>query len=361
MKIALITIHSANSYGGILQAYATQTVLSDYGNVSIIDYSTPHLQDTMRVVAMPKSGRGLLRFAKNAFRFFPRRRLLAKFKDFQGRYFNLTPRMSSWFDLCKLEDEFDVFVCGSDQIWNPKVTEKFDLAYFLGFINKKKKISYGSSPGSYTFNAEESKELIRHLGGFSFIGVREDDMNEFLSYLLKRKDITTVLDPTLLLSREQWLSSLNVKTDKNCSPYLLVYALKIDSHYGGVIKSTADKLGLRIVSIDQEPFPRYPVDDYLNDVGPIDFINLIANASFVVTDSFHGTAFSINFNVPFVTLPPSTGRNRVITLLRAVNLTQRLIDVNTDIDLNLSFAESNILLDLQREKSFSFLDKSLLK
>ncbi|MEY8199359.1 MAG: polysaccharide pyruvyl transferase family protein [Colwellia sp.] len=360
MKIALITVHHANSYGGMLQAFATKEVLSQFGEVTFINYTSDHLANTMRIVNLSLSVRSFLRTAKNLARLFPRYRLLKKFRMFQEENFPQTALLRNGLDLKAQEKEFDVFVCGSDQIWNPKITEGFDEAYFLGFIENKKKVSFASSAGSYVYTAPEAVLVKQYLKSFSSIGVREEDLNDRMSLLLGRDDITTVLDPTLLLSPQDWIEYFNIELDDRIQPYLLVYALKISKNGYRAIELIAKQLGLRVLAIDQEPFLRYKVDKHLNDVGPEEYLSLIANASFVVTDSFHGTAFSLNFNIPFITISPSTGVNRVQTLLAAVGLEDRILINEKMPNLTFSFDDANKKLVYLREKSLAFLESTMV-
>jgi hypothetical protein len=173
-KIGLITIHRANSYGGVLQALATQEVLSKYGNVRIIDYSTTHLKKTMQLIRFGFKPRDFLRIGKDIFRLIPRYKLLNKFNHFFNKFYNLTPKCSHQSDLIKLNQEFDIFVCGSDQIWNPNIIDDFDFNYFLKFVNKgNSRVAYASSMGSYIFSEKQEKKMIHELKKFKSIAVRE--------------------------------------------------------------------------------------------------------------------------------------------------------------------------------------------
>lgn len=363
MKIALITIHHANSYGGMLQAYATQKILSRYGEVEIIDYKTIHLRKTMQVVKFGYSFRDFLRTAKDILRLFPRYRLIKSFKDFQNKYFMQTREIISFDHLKALEKDFDVFICGSDQIWNPKILEGFDAAYFLNFIENKKKISYASSAGSYFYNDSEKVQLKSYLEGFSYISVREDDLNFQCATILERDDIQTVLDPTLLLSKKEWLDAFKIKINNTTTNYILIYTLTKDAFTKEIINKITEILNMKVVAIDQDPFLGYKANEHKNDIGPIEYLELFANASFVITNSFHGTAFSINFNIPFIAIKPQSGVNRIEDLLSKLGLHDRLISKSGDIQkenlLNLSFDHANHELAVLRNNSIKFIESAL--
>jgi hypothetical protein len=288
----------------MLQAYATQKILSRYGEVKIIDYKTEHLKKTMQVVKFGHSFRDFLRTAKDIFRLFPRYRLIKSFKEFQNKYFIQTDEINNFNQLKALENDFDIFVSGSDQIWNPKILEGFDSAYFLNFIKNKKKISYASSAGSYVYNNLEKAQLKSYLEGFNHISVREDDLKVQCATILERDDIQTVLDPTLLLSKKEWLDAFKIKSNNATTNYILIYTLTKDTFTKEIINKITEILNMEVIAIDQDPFLGYKVNERKNNIGPIEYLELFANASFVITNSFHGTAFSINFNIPFISIRP---------------------------------------------------------
>ena len=363
LKIALITIHWANSYGGMLQAIASQKILSDYGEVKVIDYKTPHLKKSMQLIRIGYMPRDFLRMGKDLFRLLPRYRLLNKFKKFIWRNLNLTQQCVSHHDLGKLEEHYDLFVCGSDQIWNPNIVDEFDNAYFLGFIHDKKKISYASSSGSYQFSENEEAVLVGYLTSFSNISVREKNTAQYISNLLEKRKITTVLDPTLMLNKAEWLELLKLKVKKKNKLYVFVYTLKKDQFVRDVVEKVSNYLDLEVIVIDQDTFLGYPSDLHIRDADPEEYLELIAGASFVITNSFHGTAFSVNFGIPFISIKPETGLNRIQDFLESVGLQGRLIldknNLNDIISSPVDFKGSNIKLEKLRASTRAYLNNSL--
>ncbi len=364
IKIALITIHWANSYGGMLQALASHKVLSKYGEVSIIDYKTPHLDKTMRVIRYGLKPRDFLRMGKDFFRLLPRYRLLKKFKKFIINSFNLTQPCNSIQDLKELESIYDVFVCGSDQIWNPKIIDGFDSAYFLDFVAEKKKVSFASSAGGYRFSKHEKELLKKYFDSFSCLSVREKNTGKFISSLLENREIFTVLDPTLMLNKSDWLGLLNINQTNKTPPYVFVYTLKKDEFVRTVVNKVSKMLGLKTVVIDQDPFLGYPSDKHIQDAGPKEYIELLSQASFIITNSFHGTAFSVNFEIPFIAIKPESGLNRMQNFLANVGLDDRLILDNKNLDrilnTSVSFEKASQNLKQLRDATWSYLDKSLV-
>tara|TARA_R110000850_G_scaffold120556_5_gene237921 strand:- start:3422 stop:4546 length:1125 start_codon:yes stop_codon:yes gene_type:complete len=359
MKIAILTIHWANSYGGSLQSLATQEVLSRYGDVKIIDYKTKHLEKTMWLVRFGTRPRDILRMGKDLFRLPSRHKLLKNFKLFFQSNYKLTKKICSDNDLQGLNEEFDVFVCGSDQIWNPNILESFDLNYYLKFVkDDRKKIAYASSKGSYIYNKEEEGKIISELERFNAIGVREIDTKNYLDEKLSNKKIEHVLDPTLLLDKNEWLSLLNIQNKEFCEPYLFVYTLKKDSFVRNLIKKISSKLNLKVVVIDQDPILGFHADEHIRGASPKDFVDLIFNASFVLTNSFHGTAFAANFEKPFLSIRPETGTNRIKDFLLKIGESNRLVDEKSIIEESLlSTGRINCYqLNELRVESFQYLE-----
>jgi len=368
IKIGLITIHATDNYGAVLQAFATQQTLEKYGEVKIINYNTPYVLKTMCVIRTGSTFRHLLRMAKDLFRFFSRIKAINKFSEFILYKLHLTRVISSHEDFSKLENEFDVFFSGSDQIWRPGiVSEKteFEPAYFLDFVKNKIKISYGSSTGGYEFSKEEERVVANYLKSYDYVSVRELDTSEKMTHLLG-VSVKHVLDPTLLLTRDVWLKSLKIDTDNKQGDYILVYALKKDLLMRSTVKLISRRLNLKIIAIDQDPFLGFNTHKHIKDAGPEEFVELFSNACFVVTSSFHGVAFSLNFNIPFVAIKPVVGSNRIKSLLGAVGLLDRYVDDMESAELidysqRDIFHAANSKLEHLRGESINFIKISLTR
>lgn len=363
-KIALITIHYANSYGGCLQALASQTILSKFGEVSIIDYKTPQLANTMKLLRLSKSLRTGLHLIKDIGRYFPRKRLIERFHHFMQENYNLTKSCSSQADLQELNDDFDIFVCGSDQIWNPVITGSFDKNYMLDFVKGKQKVAFSTSAGSYVHTGESKDYLQASLNSFSSLSFREEDTVGRMKALSGRDDIACTLDPTLLLSREEWSELLNLPDQESpYERYIFVYTLKKDRLVYEIVKKVAKKFNLKIVAIDQDPFLLYKTDRHYRDASPLEYMSLMNNASFVVTNSFHGTAFATNFGIPFVSIKPESGTNRIKGFLDSLGLGNRLVESTKDLDNilpnDIDFVPVHLELDKLKQNTFKYLEKAL--
>ena len=364
MKIALVTIHRANNYGAVLQAFATQKVLARFGSVRILDYRNAYINQTLELVRLGRGARAVLRFGKDVLRFVPRRRVIGKFLNFIESRLDLYPFDPESVD--GVEKDFDVFVTGSDQVWNPTTVSydhEYDRIYLLDFVRSKKKISYASSMGSYVPNKEREAQLKQMLSSYDCLSARESGTAEKLSRLTG-KPVSHLLDPTLLLDRNEWLSSLQGTAFRNNDDYVLVFALKKDPLFKRAVRDISERLGKRVLAIDQESLLGFKVDEHLLDVGPDEFINIFGRAKFVITNSFHGTAFAANFGVPFAAVMPPSGGNRVESWLDAIGLSERLVRSDSDsvriAETSCDFLEAHRRLEQLRGESLRYLKEALV-
>lgn len=364
-KIALVTTHNANNYGAVLQAYASQKILSNFGDVTIVNYDNRHVSMSLDYIRLKPSLHGLLGTAKDLCRILPRIRAINKFKSFSQEYFNLS-HLYNRHDLLQgqLED-FDVYVTGSDQIWNPgciNENAKLDPVYFSFFAPpQSKKISFASSWGGYQFNESEKNEIVKYLRSFSDISMREKDSQEFLETLLSRP-VMHSLDPTLLLDKDEW-SKLCQKNPHNIKDkkYILMYSVPKLPFLRECVDFVSRELSLPVIIIDQDPFFNIKGGQKINDAGPIDFLSLFMNAAFVVTDSFHGVCFSTNFNIPFIATSHFPHSNRIISLLKKLNLMHRLIKSEGDlktVSLGQIFDHANKKLNELRIDNANYLKRN---
>ncbi|QPL29987.1 polysaccharide pyruvyl transferase family protein [Pseudomonas fragi] len=363
MKIGIITIHNSCNYGAVLQAFATQESFKKYGDVEILNYRNTHTDKPTKLLRFGTKPKDALRLAKDILKLLPKTRILKKFRFFFAEHYNLSGQPSQNLEV--VEKKYDIYVCGSDQIWNPQIISedgKIDKNYFLAFSGTGKKISYASSMGSYSYTSTESLEIKTYLQDFHRISVRESDTAQFLSTTLQR-EVDHVLDPTLLLNKKEWTSVLNIKDDSPKKSYMLVYVLRNSKILSETVKAVAEALDLDIIVIDQDPFTTLRCTTHINDAGPIDFVKLFSNASFVITNSFHGCAFSVNFNIPFLITPPPSGLNRIMSLLSAVGAETRAINTrNQAIETaqkEVDFDKINLQLDILRSKSKKFISDSI--
>lgn len=363
MKIALVTIHKANNYGALLQAYALQQILSTFGAVELVDYDNPYLSVSLHPVRLSFTFHGLLGIGKDLCRFFPRYRLVKKFRRFIDERFIMTASYTQNELLNNKLSGYDYYVVGSDQVWNAACVSRkklLDPVYFLEFApDGAKKISYASSIGGYVYSEQERLDVKKYLKSFLAVSVREKNTQQYLTGLGVEM-VEHVLDPTLMLDRSQWRTLFEKRTLP--MRYILLYTVpKV-----GMVRSAVDyfsaKLGLKVIAIDQGLTAGAHVDKHIRDAGPEDLLSLFAGAEFVVTDSFHGVCFSINFERPFVALSPGVHANRVESLLAQVGLSDQYAGNELDfagISVDVDFSIPRVRLAQARESSLQFLRKAL--
>lgn len=367
MKIALVTIHNSTNYGAVLQAYATQKVLSRYGQVTLLDYDNEFLSGQMRLVRTELSVHGFLKTVHDVLRLPFRLKHLSKFRGFFSSYLNLSEKVSRFELLSDKVPPFDVYVCGSDQIWNPAIVNaasELDEIYFLGFVSQaRRKISYASSMGSYNFTLEQQQRLAELIEGFDSISLRESDGVGYVSELLGRSDICHVLDPTLLLNSNEWLSALDLENTREDEGYILVYTVPRTPLIKFAVQYYKEVLGYKVIGIDPMLRPLGAYDIHLRDAGPREFVELFSRASFVITDSFHGVCFAINFLRPFVLVSPGVLSNRMTSLLNILCVEGRMVSTVSDLD-NVSTVDDDLKaasskLELCRAESLRYLDDAI--
>ncbi len=355
--IAILTFHDAVNYGAVLQTYALQKVLSQLGgNPEVIDYHCQRQAEAgtgswyKRIIqcALRLARRWCMRSAE-----IERKR---KFQAFVEQYLSVTEDAYDSIDkLCDLADYYDAYIVGSDQVWNPRIT-RGDSAYYLSFVQKdEKKYSYAASIGISHMGNEELENMLQYVGRFRAISVREKEAEELLKNKLDR-DVQVHLDPTLLLNREQWLE---IAEDEEDEDYILVYALQASQSLYQFASFLSEKKGLplKVIALGMR---RDLKAEYLKSVGPQEFLGLFANARYVVTNSFHGLAFSINMQVDFfVEMLSGAGKpnSRFVSMLSAFDLDDRVIKEGKcdGIDKHINYEYVNQQLAEKRENAIDYL------
>jgi len=365
MKIGLITIHNANNYGAVLQTFALVKILSVYGKVEVINYNNRHISRDFDLIRFYPSIHGLLGTGKDIFRIVPRYKAINKFLKFINNYLNTTVVYTKTeLEQGKLED-YDIYISGSDQIWNPACVSReniFDSTYFCSFAPfNKKKISYASSLGSHQFSLSEKKQLQTYLKDFRHISVREKDAQLFLTDLLSLI-VEHVLDPTLLLTKKEWLDYLDITPSHDKEKYILLYSVPKSKLLSETVDYISKKLKIKVISINQSLTTGAKVSKQVRDAGPLEYIKYFSEASFIITDSFHGTCFGLNFGIPFISVSAGKNINRVQSLLSLVGLENLILRSSEElekIDCEVDFTSAHLKLAEVRKKSINYLSDSI--
>lgn len=350
-KIGIITIHSDLNYGAFLQAYALTKFLREKGyNSRIIDYR--------KQPNSPKAYKFPINVAYKLYN-LPR---LYRYRNFIAPMLS-DVKYNSLNELNTFNEEFNVLISGSDQIWNPLYggINTLNPAYYLAFASKDKykKIAYGSSIGSYVFNQEEQSQVRTWLNEFDHLSTREIEGSKQLQSFLKR-NVKVVLDPTLLLNKIEWERQAIPVAIKG--KYVLIYYIDELDEVANYAKRIADKYGFKVALITNMPRKHPLIDINIPHCGPAQFLWLFANARYIVTNSFHGTAFAINFNKDFISIIKRNSPQRAQTLLKNVGLSERLLTDITQIDslsAHIDFKNVNSKLEELRNDSINYLISSI--
>jgi hypothetical protein len=317
-KLGIITIHSVYNYGAMLQAFAlSQYFQSKHIPSEIVDYRPYWLCKDYQfyyrdLVLRPRSALWHLK------QYFLHRTKFSRFDRFLAEKMPLSA--TKYHDLESLKaHDYSVLVTGSDQIWNPFITG-WDESYLLTFDqNRSFKIAYSSSFGMSIIPDDWSFTVKKALSSFERLGVRETTGKHIIEALLPDKHVSQVLDPVFLLDDDYWreLSCPELIPEFD---YILVYALEVNDEIIKYAAALAASEGLKVVAI--HPFiENFDFADLsINEAGPREFIALVDNAKFVVTNSFHGTAFSIILDIPFCCIPHSSTGTRMTSLLSTIGV-----------------------------------------
>lgn len=365
MKIAIITFHRAINYGAVLQAWALQEQLKRMGHdVRILDYNSKQMKAYTKAFNMFGQNRSLKSYIKAAVYAPYRGYKISKFRKFVRKWLNVTSRLKQ-SDLCQMDKQFDLFITGSDQVWNDFLAG-FDGAYFLDFVTKReKKASYSASFGFESVPVELVSEYKERLNSISKISVRENTGRNIVYDLLER-EVPITVDPTLLLDMNSWMPMINVGSRKNFKKYILIYTLNPIKHLMNCAFDIAEKEDLAIyyISLDIKNLRDYRECNRLKHLlapSPENFLDLLYNAEWVLTNSFHGTVFSIIFHKKFYSeVDYGFQKNdRIISLLESLGLNSQKISENrpTQTSYDIDWANVEKLLNNYRSQSLFFLEE----
>ena len=364
MKIGILTFQWSNNYGAALQTFALKTFLSnkcevgDAFDVNVINYKRSY----------PKPSNTISSRIKDFILYFlliPDKRKIkqrnSRFDEFRTDFFNLTKQYNSIDELEGLD--FDSIFFGSDQIWNPKLTGgNLDPAYFGYFDTGAKRIAYAASIGEKCVRLEDVDLITEYLRGFDSISVRESQMlTEIGKYT--DKTIYNTLDPTLLLSEQDYrdIASERIIDEK----YILIYQNTRNDNTYKIARQIAEKTGLKIYEVGyrrQVPSTGIPS---VENAGPREFLALYRDAEYVVSNTFHGTVFSIMFKKQFISIPLKGREHRVISLAQKLGLDERLVAAYDSELINQLMNTSNdydvvsLKLENERKKSIEYIKEAI--
>lgn len=361
MRVGIVTCNRANNYGARLQAYALWRHLSDLGHEAmVIDWCPPYLDFGMRLFYNP--GLNIKEWVKLIVRYPERRSNVTKFdrlQQFSTSMTRLTPTTYTSIDQLRSNPpEADVYIAGSDQIWNTLFRNGSDPTFYLDFGDKlTRRISYAASFATEKIERGLSDFVRDNLKRFDAVSVREESGRAISQNLGIDADICC--DPAFLLCREQWNEVC--EKDQAGERFLLVYDFERGESIKKVAKKIAKARGLKIYTVSWSPL-RYADCDY-SDCSPSTFLWLVKNADCVLSNSLHGTIFSIIYGKDFYVVDRADGLNvRIHELMRRYGLLSRLISTDTDeaaLLRHIDYTDTLRHLDTDVERSKKWLSDNL--
>lgn len=363
--VGIITMHRVQNYGSVLQAYAIVKYLEKLGyEAKVIDYLFPNDYH-----AKSRRSNNVRLIEKIKFRLLYRvQNQRRRFNDFIARHIYMTDSVfESRESILENPPVFDIYMTGSDQVWNYKCMNG-DPTFFCDFAKGKPRVSYASSFTCDEISDEYKASYANFLGGYDTLGVRELSAVNIIRNMIG-KQAEVVCDPTLLLTSSEYDTLRSTKRINNGKPYILAYILDYAYNPYPTIIEVIDKahkdLGLDVIYLHANSINNYHIGRSITSAGPKEFLQLISQATLVITSSFHGVAFSLNFEVPFYAITPDSNQDdRILSLLRKVSASSRAIPVGTPIErIELSYAmdydKVRLDLDNYRAQSQEFLASSL--
>lgn len=367
-KVAIIPLlYKSYNYGGTLQYYALEKAITDLGFETYVLNIDKYGEKIFQKSEAPKSKRT----------FFARviHKILWEYCEYISKKekinFNIRNERFDKFridnvncfcpnSLDEIDSSFFAFVAGSDQIWNPQWAK---TTYFLDFVHQSKKIIYGASVGRKELSEIQKQIYSNLLNHVDSVSVRETDISEQLQ-MFYHKSINTVIDPVFLIESKQWnkLIKKNYKFDKG---YCFCYLIGDEPKYRKELKKKKDEYIVSIPYVTQKYiFNENYANEMILEAGPSDFLELILNAKYVITDSFHATAFSIIFHKQFFVLNRELGNSqmlsRITTLLEYFHLENHLVDSIDDLPKDIpDWEKIDLKISELRKNSIEFLLESL--
>lgn len=346
MKIGILTFHRAWNYGAVLQCYALQELLKDFGNdVAVINYKQPWTESICKIFDYKKLKKDVLHpryFCNYIFQTGDRLCQKKIYKDFVSRYLNTTHEC----DANNIPAEYDVYIIGSDQLWGLNcLGGKLDGVYMGDFTHREdaKVIGYAISSNKESLDTIGVDNIKKYAALFNSLSFREKTLSDYFEILTSIK-VRVDLDPTLLSDSQMWDSLVDDKYSKQ--KYLVVYQVRRSKDLLLKAKRIAKENNWKIVDMSNM---RYTVEA---------FVSLIKYAQCIITSSFHATVFSLIFRKRFYAVKLNDGLDaRYVDLLNSINAGEAIVDISFEPSLPPELDYDNIFLSLKkiRKPSIDYL------
>ena len=372
-KIGIVTFSRAHNYGSILQAYALQKYISkNYPyECEIIDFSNKNQKEMYSIF---KSNNSLKNIVKNIIGLVTFPLMKREFNDFENFIDNnlvfSEKKYKSSTEMVELNNIYDIFISGSDQVWNIKCKDADDV-YFLNFVKDKKKIAYAPSFGAQDLSkcSSNPEKYSNYLKDFNCLSIRENNGKKWIKNLTGI-DVPVLIDPTMFYSKEDWYPLMSKPLIKK--PYILYYSFHFTQEVNKAVKRISQKLGLPVIVLSAHAWVYNLCSLYgfslAKHSSPAEFLRLINDAEIVLSNSFHGTVFSAiyekNFWFLYGSIQDSTD-DRALTLVKQIGIEDRILKLedidNCDFSILPDYAEVKKKLAFLRKEAFDYLDDSINK
>ncbi|UKK59574.1 polysaccharide pyruvyl transferase family protein [Prevotella communis] len=368
MKIGIITMHKVLNYGSALQAFALQRKISELGYESeIIDYIFPPHKKTR--ITLQSVIDNVFVFLRAVVMGFPKKKKERRFQEFYDAFYRLSPQSYNAEKIIQDVPKYDVYMTGSDQVWNPRYIGT-DTNFLLSFAPQDKpKISYASSFATSSIPEGSKKFYEKYLKEYSCISVREST-GSFLVQDVAGKKSMVCCDPVFLLNRDQWDTVAEKARKRNEDKYILVYALyyMFDPYPEllQIIDNVQKTLGYKVLYLDGRKEDAFrPNSSVLKAEGPSEFVSLVKNAELVITSSFHGVAFSLIYERPLMAIVRKEDKtdSRIPSLLKIAGAEKSLVAYDSNLKLSrvelYHLRNDSTCLTQYIESSIDYLNNSL--
>ena len=362
-NVLIATMHRGYNFGSALQVYAlSQSIKKSMAIPVVLDYIPKRIKFSKALGTTLRTIFSLSSSLPQRYQSFRELCLLLSNAFYYGRFFrrelSMTKSYYSVEEIEKANIDADVYMTGSDQVWNSTHNQGIDRVFFLDFLSKEaKRVAYAASFGKTELEDWEKDITKTLLSRYSAISVRESSALGILDSIDIHNGVN-VLDPTFLLSKSDWKERCpRLKTKDK---YLLIYSVEPEKQQIiQIAREIADRLNLKVYMVEWGFKAHAGVDKMICNIDPLKLMSYFLHADYVVASSFHGTAFSVNLNKPFISVAPKYFNTRAQSLLGLVGLSERLITFDSySLDRALAtidYTSVNEILESERIKSMKYL------